>query len=191
MANLNRMLALLTEDNITNVVGMKHELARERYIVTRRTVASFQELEEEATRYTQYHLTATVGGSAIPQYMVSSQSMNSIEHAFTNLGGLSGAFEIASTGIRGGLRRIIDVLYEAMRREEERRYIEWVLRTFVDPLSFQDRTALMEQYLNRFRYNFPQGCRIPTALEMAGNYESVIMLHMEVINSIRMGIRRT
>ena len=189
MANLNRMLQLLDEVNITNVVGMKHDIAREQYIVTRRIVNSYQELNEEVTRFVQYQLHATLGNAATPQYMASSQGMSIIERAFMNLGGIQGACEIASTGIRGGLRRVIDALYEAIKREEEERYIEWVLRTEVDPLSFQDRTSLMQGYIERFRHNFPPGIRVPSAYELAGNYESIIRMHMEVINSIRMRIR--
>lgn len=190
MANLPEMLRLLDEVEITNRVSMRHSLARERYIVTRPTVNSYQQLDEEVTRYVQYQLRATLG-NVTPQYMASSQAMDIIERAFANIGGIQGAYEIASTGIRGGLRNIIDVLYEHIKKEEEERYIEWVLRTEVDPLSFQDRASLMQAYLERVRHNLPRGIRTPTALELAGNYEAIIRMHMEVINTIRMGIRRS
>lgn len=190
MANLTRMLELLDERNITNVVGMKHDIAREQYVVTRRTVGSYQEFNEEITRFIQYELRATLGSPAVPQYMASSQGIGIIERAFSNIGGLQGAFEIASTGIRGGVRTIIDALYESIKRDEEKSYIEYVLRTEVDPLSFDDRTALMQQYINRYRHNFPQGMRIPTGFELAGNYEGIVLMHVEVINAIRLGIRR-
>jgi len=190
MANLNRMLELLDEVNITNVVGIKHDMARERYIVTRRMADSYAQLNEEMTRFVQYQLHATLGNTAVPQYMASSHAVDIIERAFTSIGGLQGAYEIASTGIRGGLRAIIDALYQAIKKEEEESYIEYVLRTEVDPLSFEDRTQLMQAYLNRFRYNFPYGVRVPAAYELAGNYESIIRMHTEVINAIRTGIRR-
>jgi len=184
------MLELLDEVNITNVVGMKHDIAREQYIVTRRAVDSYAQFNEEVTRFVQYQLRATLGNIAIPQYMASSQAVDIIDRAFTSIGGLQGAYEIASTGIRCGLRAIIDTLYQAIKKEEEEAYIEYVLRTEVDPLSFEDRTRLMQMYLNRFKYNFPQGIRVPTAYELAGNYESIIRMHTEVINAIRTGIRR-
>lgn len=191
MANLNRMLELLDEINITNVVGMKHDTARERYHLTRSIVNSSAEFEEEITRFVQYQLCATRCNAAVPRYMASSQAANIIDRAFTNIGGSSGAYEIASRGIRGGLRAVIDVLYQAIKKEEEEAYIEYVLRTEVDSLSFDDRTALMSAYLNRFRHNFPNSVRVPTAFELAGNYESILRMHMEVINSIRMRIRQS
>ena len=191
MANLNRMLEALDEVNITNIVGFKHDMARERYIVTRRTVDSYAQLNEEMTRFVQYQLHATLGNTAVPQYMASSQAVGIIERAFTSIGGLQGAYEIASTGIRGGLRAIIDALYQAIKKEEEEAYIEYVLRTEVNPLSFEDRAQLMQAYLNRFGHNFPHGVRVPAAYELAGNYESIIRMHMEVINAIRTGIRRS
>ena len=190
MANLNRMLELLDEVNITNVVGMKHDIAREQYVVTRRTVDSYAQFNEEITRFVQYQLHATLGNTAIPQYMASSQAVGIVERAFTSVGGLQGAYEIASTGIRGGLRAVIDTLYQAIKKEEEEAYVEYILRTEVDPLSFEDRAQLMQAYLSRFGHNFPQGIRVPTAYELAGNYESIIRMHTEVINAIRMGIRR-
>ena len=189
--NLNRMLELLNEENITNEISRKHDIAREQYKVTKPTISSFNELNEEVTRFIQYQLRATQGHPAMPQYMASSQGMAVIDRTFNSIGGIEGAFEIARTGIRGGLRAVIDTLYEYLKRQEEESYIDYVLRTEVDPLSFDDRTALMQAYLNRFRHNFPQGARVPTALELAGNYAGIIRMHADLINSIRMRLRRS
>lgn len=188
--NLNRMLELLDEQNITNNVGMKHDIARAQYSVIKRTVASFNEFNEEVTRFVQYELRATQGHPTMPTYMASSQGMAIVERAFHGIGGIEGAFEIARTGIRGGLRAVIDALYEYMKRQEEESYIDYVLRTEVDPLSFDDRTALMQAYLNRFRHNFPQGVRVPTALELATHYSDIIRMHTELLNSMRLRLRR-
>jgi len=190
MANFNRMIELLDEVNIANLVGIKHDAARERYHLTRTTVNSPAEFEEETARFVQYQLCATCGNATVPRYMASSQAANIIERAFANIGGKYGAYEMASGGSHGGLRAVIDALYQAIKKEEEEAYIEYVLRTEVDPLSFDDRTSLMQAYLNRFRNNFPTSVRVPTAFELAGNYESIIRMHMEVINSIRMRIRQ-
>lgn len=191
MANLSRMLEQLDEQNISNVVGMRHDLARERYIVSRATVNSYQEFDEEITRFVQYQLNATQGNPAVPRYMASSQAVDIIERAFNSIGGLQGGYELASTGIRGGLRGVIDAIYQALKKQDEEAYIEHILRLWCDPLSFQDRTSLMQEYLNRFRHNFPQGIRVPSASELAANYQAVIRFHAELINSIRMGIRRS
>lgn len=189
--NFNRMLELLNEENINNVVSIKHDLAREQYLVTKRMVASFNEFNEEVTRFVQYQLRATQGHPTMPTYMASSQGMAIVERAFHGIGGIEGAFEIARTGIRGGLRAVIDAIFTYLKREEEERYIDYVLRTEVDPLSFDDRTALMQAYLNRFRHNFPQGVRVPTAVELAANYSGIIRMHAELLNSMRLRLRRS
>jgi len=191
MANLNRMLELLDEVNITNVVGLKHDRARERYHLTRDTVSTHAEFEEEITRFVQYQLCATRGNAAVPRYMASSIATDILNRAFTSIGGKDGAYDMAESGIRGGLRTVIDALYQAIKKEEEESYVEYVLRTEVDQLSFNDRTALMQAYLNRFRGNFPASARVPSAYELAGNYENIIRMHAEVINSIRMRIRQS
>jgi len=191
MANLSRMLEQLDEIHLSEVVGRHHDQARERYILTRHTVGTYEEFHEEITRFVQYQLHATQGNPAVPRYIASSEAVNIIERAFTSIGGQEGAFEIARTGIRGGLRAVIDALYQAMKKQDEEAYIEYVLRTEVDPLSFEDRTSLMQAYLNRYRNNLSQNMRVPTAYELASNYEAIIRMHMEVINSIRLGIRRS
>lgn len=190
MANLNRMLELLDEVNISNVVSQKHDSARERYHLPRNTVNSSVEFEEEITRFMQYQLCATRGNAAVPRYMASSEAADILERAFANIGGASGAYEMASRGIRGGLRAVLEVLCSAVKKEEEEAYVEYVLRTEVDPLSFDDRVELMQAYLTRYGRNFPNSVRVPTAFELAGNYESIIRMHSELINSIRMRIRR-
>lgn len=191
MANLNRMLELLDEVNISNVVSQKHDTARECYHLSRNTVTSSAEFQEEITRFVQYQLCATRGNAAVPRYMASSQAAEIIERAFANIGGMSGAYEMASRGVRGGLRQVIEVLSSAIKKEEEESYVAYVLRTEVDQLSFDDRVALMQAYLNRFRHNFPNSVRVPTAFELASNYESIIRMHVEVINSLRMRIRQS
>ncbi len=92
MANLSRMIEQLNEQNISNVVGMRHDLARERYIVTRPTVGSYQEFDEEFTRFMRYQLHATQGNPAVPQHLASSQAVSIIERAFASIGGLQGAY---------------------------------------------------------------------------------------------------
>lgn len=189
MADLLGILIALDEQTITKIVSSKHDLAREGHKVSSLTISSYPAFLRLVENYVLYH-TRQTGGGDLPSYMANSKGMTILNYAFQSLGGIQGAYEVCKTGLRGGVITVINTLAEALKTEEERLYIEAQLRYYCNPISFDDRVALMEQYLTRFTKNLPSGVKPRTALELAANYEDVIETHMAVIKNIRFRLGR-
>jgi len=189
MADLQGLLVALDEQTITENVTQRHDLARERYKVSSLTVSSYPVFMRLVEDYVIYHRRSTGMGDT-PLYAANSEGMRILDSAFQSLGGVQGAYQIAVTGLRGGIITILNLLAEAFKKEDERFYIEAQLRYYCNFLSFDDRVALMEQYLARFSRNLPDGVKSRTALELAANYESVIETHLAVIRNIRFALGR-
>lgn len=190
MADLRGLLIALDEQTITEKVSARHDLARERYKVSSLTISSYPAFMRLITDYVTYHIRAT-GMGDMPSYAANSRGMTILEFAFQSLGGIAGAYEVARTGLRGGIITILNTLVEVLKREDEQFYIAAQLRSYCNFLSFNDRVSLMEQYLNRFARNLPSGVSPRTALELAANYEEVIETHMAVIRNIRFRLGRS
>lgn len=190
MADLTGLLEALDEQTITKLVSSKHDLAREVYKVSSLTLPSYPTFLRLVEDYVIYH-TRQTGSGDLPPYMANSKGMTILNYAFQGLGGIQGAYEVCKTGLRGGVITVLNTLAEALKTEEERLYIDAQLRYYCNPLSFDDRVALMEQYLARFTRNLPSGVSPRTSLELAANYEEVIETHMAVIKNIRFRLGRT
>lgn len=187
MANLNMILQLLDERNIAKEVSMYHDMGRDTYSIQNRIPSTFDEMIKEATKFYQEQYQITVGGNEpMPERLASSLARQIIDKSFSKFGGLEGAFVIASTGIAGGMKAIIDAVYEYMKREQEESYIFWILTEYVDVTSWDDKVALMQQYLDRFHINMPPGARIKSPEQLiADGYQAFIKMHMESLRTIR------
>lgn len=186
-ANLSMILKELDPENISYKVSRIHDAMRELYVVQRITVQNFEEFMEEITKFYQHQFSAVISGGHVdvPDWIASGFAREIVDKAFSRLGGLEGAYMIASKGIEGGLRTVIDSIYKAIKEQQEEQYINHVLITYVDPLDWDDRIELMRQYLNRFGRSLPEGARIKSPEELAANYEEIIKLHMKALQSIR------
>jgi len=187
-ANLNAIIQLLDEENIARVVSIRHDLAREQYSMKKAVVQSFDEFKAEVTRFYQYQYCITITGSTnvvVPEWMASGFAIDILERAFSKDGGLEGAYRIAQKGVQGGMRAILDAIYKILKAQQEEQYIDYVLRSHVDPLDWNDKVDLMTQYLQRFGRNLPAGAQVKSAMELAIRYEDFLKLHMKALQTIR------
>lgn len=195
MANLTAILQHLEPVHLAEVVDLPQDAAREHYPLNKLRVQSYPEFRSEVGRFFIYQYQAVMAsGVAMPGYMAEGFAFEILESAFGSVGGLPGAYHIASTGAafrdgRGGLAAICDVIYLALKKETRERYIDYVLRTFVNPLDWNDRVALMRAYLKRYgRYATSGSAK--SAEELATRHEDIIRMHVEVLNAISPHVRR-
>ncbi|MDP8215995.1 MAG: hypothetical protein P9L98_01570 [Candidatus Kaelpia imicola] len=186
-ANLNMILRLLDERNIAKEVSMYHDIGRDEYNMQNRIPSTFDEMMAEATRFYQQQFQITVGGDILmPEWLALSNVRGIIERSFSQIGGLEGAYMVASTGVGGGMKAVLDAIYEHMKKEQEEKYISWILVEHVDVMSWDDKVLLMQQYLAKFHSSMPEGARIKSAEQLvAAGYEDIIKLHMKALQTIR------
>jgi len=186
-ANLNMMLQMLDERNIANTVGIPCYMARNAYPLRKPTVRNFDELIEETTKFYQHmHCQIIcIGKFTMPYGMAEGHT-----HSLLDKMGLEDVYMIANEGIRGGLHAIFEAIHEHFKEEMEEKYIEMILTKFVDPVDYDDRIELMQQYLNRFGSNIPANVRPRSAAELAINYKDIVKIHMNVLKGMRGKITR-
>jgi hypothetical protein len=188
-ANLDKILELLDEENIAKAVSIKHDETRERYSLAKATVVNYAEFLTEIAKYYAYHFKKTIANADLPVEIASQNALEIVQQAYASQGGLEAAYRNANVGTGGGLRTVIDSIYEALKREQEEKYVNHVLTTQVNPLDWNERVALMNQYLTKFGKYLPTGTKARSAEQIANNYGELIKLHTKVVGTIRSRLR--
>ena len=184
MANMDKILEKLAPEVIARFVGIPHDLARESYRLSSLVVGSFDEFKKEVTKYYQYQFGLIMGGAHIPVDFAEGFAFMILESAYGSMGGLSGAYHIASTGIDGGMKDILDTLYKQIKKQQIDLYTEYIIRAHVDVLDWDDKTELMRQYLNKFRHSLPRTFAMKAPEWLAANYADVIKQHVKMVASV-------
>ena len=185
MPDLMEILNLLDEQTIARRVSLSHEFARERYQLRRFMVENFREFQREITDYTKYHFAATTAPVEMPDELAFGMAWQMVDRSYGSQGGIETAYRNAKTGTRGGLSGVLTAIANALREEREEAYVNYILRTRVDPLDFDQVVDLMSQYLARFGRYIPAGTTVRAPAELAANWPELIKLHSRVVSSIR------
>ncbi len=188
-ANLDEILALLDEENIARAVSIKHDTVREKYTLEKSTVANYEEFLVEITKYYGHHFRKTIADAKLPVEIATQNALEIVTQAYASQGGLEAAYKNANIGTSGGLRAVIDSIYEALKREQEEKYINHVLTTQVNPLDWNEKTTLMRQYLTKFGRYLPAGTKARSPEQLANNYSDLIKLHIKVVGAMRSRLR--
>jgi len=85
-----------------------------------------------------------------------SKALDIVNEAFSRNGGEKAAYIEASTGTRGGLRYVFDMIAEHLKRDERDKYVRMVLKTTIDPLDFESKTAVVRTLLSRIQTALPE-----------------------------------
>ena len=71
------------------------------------------------------------------------ESLALVERAFELSGGLKNAFAEAKSGTRGGLSYVLTKMTSQYKKEEVSKHVNWVLKSGLDPLDFDTKTAVI------------------------------------------------
>jgi len=187
--DLNKILDLLDEENIAKAVHVPHAIAREQYRLQKITVQNWEEFRKEIGRYYAYQMSATsIGGQiSTPEWLAEGYAEQIVNRAFAKIGGAKGACQMSQKGINGGLKAVIDSIFEWIVSEQAESYFENILQTNISPMSWQDQVDLMHQLSSKFG---TPGKPVKTPMELAADYKEYIKFIMERLQPLRTKINR-
>jgi len=110
-------------------------------------------------RYPQHHLSFVGLGEFPPEL-----ALHKAEQALKSRGlALEDVYPDARMGTNGGLRKILDIIAEAIEREHTQAYIDHVLAC-IDPMDNDQIEALMHTFVRKFGRHLPYQLRSPGLL---------------------------
>jgi len=186
--NLNAVLAELDDEHIAQAVHMRHAVQFSKYTIQTHFPAGEKEFTREIGRYYIHQKGATTptGQYVTFEWLAERYVTDIVNAAYAKLGGSNAACDMAMKGINGGMKPIIDVIYSAIVRDHENKYIEMVLCKHISKKDWREHVEVMDQFLNQFGSHLPG--RNP--MKLASDYEEMIKLLAENLNQIRLKVRK-
>jgi len=189
-----KLIEELEPERIARAIDIPLDSVREGFGLKRMTISNYEEFMGICSRFHGRLLGAYMGRDiGMPRWMGEEKVIEILNRSFGSIGGLGGAFKIASTGeafkgARGGMAAILDAIYISVKNELKEYWIGHAIKKYVSPIDWDDRVDLMCQYLRRYGGYVSQDNK-RSAMELATNAENIIRMHLEVTNSLRPHIK--
>ena len=151
-------------------VDLPHDTARGKYRLRSTIVGSHAEFERIIIDYSGHHMKEVFNGTSLPPDHLLSNAQNYLEHA----GGLKQAVFIGLSGTDGGMGTVLNNIAEGFREEGRKAYFEYVINTFVDPLSFDEVVEVMRNLKDALVDFSPQAFAYVQPEAMAADYKNYI-----------------
>ena len=171
---LNPILELLDPRALAGKIDRPHDDALYSYRGPQGIPSSFQEFRDWLRQYYEYHYDTAIGAGYRPPEEVSAGSaMQAVESAFGNRGGIEGAFQTAVIGMEQGLHSSFVAIATFLRETHRKWYMRWVIDTYIDPLDFDKKVALVRSLQKT--YPVPDGYAGKRPEELTSNHYALVM----------------
>lgn len=182
---LAHLLAELSAEKIAKEVLLPIDTARASYIVNRVTVTNFDEFLDCITAF-YAHILRHRGhlASLIDPGRVGPEALDLLRRTFASAGEERGAYSEAIDGAHGGLRSVFDEMTQRLKEEERLKHIRMVLKTAMDPLDFDGRTALIKSLMSHLGPALPAEIQNQPAERFASEYETIIEAYAQSLDKL-------
>lgn len=181
---LHEILRMLHISVITEKVDRPQNMIRERWVTPTYVPADYPEFCKIITGYYQYHMQAWLGGPAMPVDIAFTQARALLEKG---QGGYIQMAKCALGGREGSIIAAIDQIAAGIKDQATEAWTGYVLGTFVNPLDYDSKLAIMQSYLREFSHVLP-GEKLMSAYELASNFDAFIKFHLQWINTLRKAV---
>ena len=147
-ANLRHVLDQISPENLAREVLCSIDDARVSFCLNSNTVSSADDFTTIVSSFYTQLLRKTCSMERPSQWKdVGPEANVLLESAFAREGGRNEALSMAMTGIKGGMRRVLDMMTDQYRRQREKAYVDAVIAEAIDPLDWESKTAFVRELL--------------------------------------------
>ena len=183
MSGLRDILGNLDEERMYLTVGLKHDIARESFELPLFITDDYEVFISTIQAYYFHHMEKT--GVKISEGNARAGAMNTVEQAFKSQGGLAYAVEIVQSGAEGGMKRVVDVMCDYLKKADIENHIQSVLFSAISPANYVRKVEVMQEFLKQYGGFLPSSNRPVYATELAAYCYHVIKGLADKIGSIR------
>jgi len=183
---LQEILSKISREALSQTIGLRIDLARVSFWMEQVIIESFEEFSEVMLSY-YIHMLKQLNRIIIP---VDFNALNAevfalINRAFSNNGGLKFAIEESRTGNSGGMRYILDRITDQLKKEEQEKIIDLVLKFSFDPLEWDIKVLLIKDLIQVLKPALPPEIHSQPPEKFANNYEILIRSYVNSIDQLK------
>jgi len=194
MADLENLLAALSEENIARRVTIPHDEAREHFRrLPTNTVPDFATFCDLLGEYFAFHHSVCVShGGRLSRIDATALAKEIIATHYRQRyrGNLVSAYMDAHLGTNGGVRGILDALADGIKAEALARYTREVFDRFVPPNQWTTQLELVRQFILRCGVDMSPRITVADAPKFARDYEELITTYVQTLRQQSAVFRR-
>lgn len=185
-AEVDAVLAEISAENLAHTIGLPIDSARAAYAVDRVTVDSHEEFLDAVAAFHLFLLRRTdAGPPSVDLPAAEKEAVALLERAHAHHGGLIGAEAEARQAISGGMRRVLDVMTEQMKSEQQAKHVQRVLVAALDPLDWDARVRFMGRLLERLKPHLPAELLRQPPARYARRWEVIAQAYVKSLDQVR------
>jgi len=187
---LQAILSEISAEKLTNSVTLPIDSARATYLMDSATVNSYQEFTEVIGSF-YLHLIRHMRNVSEPIDLnaVGDEAIPLLERTFSQKGGIRAALAEARSGINGGLRVVLDLMTEQLKREQQEKHVNGVLKLAMDPLDWKAKVNLMEAFLKHIGPHLDPEIASQPPEHFAEHYENIIRAYLHSMDRLKSILR--
>ncbi|MBC2714911.1 MAG: hypothetical protein HF978_06340 [Desulfobacteraceae bacterium] len=189
---VNSLLAELDERIIAQRIGIPHDEARMRYPIHSNTVKNFDEFNRIIGDYYNTHFTSSISqGGRLSVSESSSRAKEIVEKEYRRReGDIVMAYNDAHDGTNGGLRVVLDIIADGLKRESVERYVRDVFDRYVAPNSWAQQVEIIRQFIAYCGSFLSADIHANPPERYARNYQELIQSYVSALQGTSGLLRR-
>ena len=182
---MDNVISSINKETLGHKIGIPLDSARASYSLDSVLVNSHEEFNDLVNSFV-IHLMRRLRGLKInePADSSASESFALLERTFAHDGGVKGAMLEAQTGVRGGMRYVLDALTEQFKKEEREKEVNRVLLEALDPLDWKSQVAFIKALMERLTGHLPEDIKNQPPERYANHVHLLAKAYAESIDQL-------
>ncbi len=190
-ARLQWTLSQLDKKTMAAEIGSAIDGARLCFLPASVSVDSDEEFYQTIHRF-YAHLLRHIGeisGSAHNDSLADA-AHDLLRAAYWREGGIEAALAEARWPVKGGMRRVLDMMTDRFKGERTEKRINRALKESLDPLSWTDRVAFARCFLRRIEPDLPEELSAKKAEQCAHHHQELVRAYADSMENLKDALRR-
>ena len=187
--SLERILQKISAINLTKKFTIPIDSARASYVLAS-IIVHLDEFDKILISFYS-HLLSSLGRicSDSEPDALAAEAYELLSRAYANKGGIKAAKIEVTNGVNGGRRHIFDVMVEQLKYDEKEAYVNYVLKTEIDPLDWDTRVDLMKCFLSKLGDNLPEEITSEPPERYVSSWEIIVKSYVQSIEQMKLVLR--
>lgn len=182
MVTIKKILDMLHPSVIAMKVDEPLRMAREKFRVPKYVADDYHDCVKLLVRFFQFLYAEWMDSDVVMPYEL---ALSQVKELLSKKGGFALLVKNSIRGREGGLVLAVGQVMESFLELATTQYIDGVLTHWINPLDFDLKMRLAEEYLDRYAVHVLAGEDIISAAELAANFEYIVKYHVKWVVSYR------
>lgn len=180
------VISEISPEALARKIGLPIDAARAAYVLDRVVTDSYEEFQEVVRSFytTLVHHTGAAPAPADPEALAS-ESLDLVERAFHDQGGITAAWADVRWGSNSGLRGVLDAMTRQYKLEQQSKHVNRVTKAWLDPLDWPRRVDFTRAFFQHIGPQLPADLRCQPPERFARHYEAVLHTYARSFDRVK------